>query len=306
MLPKPNFLILGIGVAIGCLESCGQSAPKTSAERQAMSDRWNGYAIVVDSSAALPECDGAGKGRLAYVTASGGFQACNGSGWFPITITGEVGPVGQAGSKGEAGPSWAASVTGVLAKVIPLAEAVIDIECPEGRGTGTKVDATTIVTADHVIGGQTLANCAYYSMGRQVATGGRYETSASPRDIAYIKDLTFSLTLPSVTMVRGATVDIGDMMLLVSHPADIVADPQFTFGLVADDDVTTSLGSLSDLWARAITTDMSASAGASGAPLFDADGDFVGIHVGGYGGASSADEVVGLELNYQLLFEVGE
>lgn len=107
-------------------------------------------------------------------------------------------------------------------------------------------------------------------------------------------------------MLRNANVAVGDTIVLVSYPEDIINDYQVTVGRVTDDDVTNSLESLATEWAGAIVSDAAAGPGSSGGPIFNLAGEMIGIHVGGYSGAYDALDVPGLELNYQLIFEDGE
>gem|GEM_PF-5696536 len=164
-----------------------------------------------------------------------------------------------------------------------------------------KVSDSMIVTAFHVIDGET--NCAYRSNGLQVATGGTFVHSSSGRDIGYIQGVTFNVTLPSIPLVKGEAAVLGAPILLVSYPEDLTNDFQTTPGVITDTDVTNSLdGVLAVEWAGAVMSNAAAGPGSSGGPIFNANGDFIGIHVGGYGGASSPEDITGLELSYHLFF----
>lgn len=195
-----------------------------------------------------------------------------------------------------------------LSLVVPKAvNAVLDIECTDGvnsgRGTGTKAYSNAIITAAHVVAGMT--SCIYYKGNTAVASGGTIAYSALGRDLAMIINPNPGNTWSSIERIPPVSIDpttlyIGQMLLLVSYPLDIVNDRQYTFGFITDDNVDNSLtGSYSTLWDDAFTTDMAAAAGSSGGPVFDEEGKFIAIHVGGYGSE-------GLELNYTLPLKNGD
>jgi S1-C subfamily serine protease len=69
---------------------------------------------------------------------------------------------------------------------------------------------------------------------------------------------------------------------LVSYPEDLTNDFQAKAGVITDTDVTNSLdGELAVEWARAVISNAAAGPGSTGGPIFNANGDFIGIHVGG-------------------------
>ena len=73
--------------------------------------------------------------------------------------------------------------------------------------------------------------------------------------------------------------------------------------MITDTDVTNSLdGDQAVEWGGAVMSNAAAGPGSSGGPIFNANGDFIGIHVGGFGGASSPEDITGLELRFHLFF----
>lgn len=315
-----NYLCRTAMIAVMILHvGCGQEAASSGAE----SSLGNGYSDIdpganpvqtaryFANETALPDCDSSTEGWLVYVGSAQTFKTCASGQWSDIDLTGTQGP---AGSSGQAGVGASASsdsaidfsmgLTTVLSTIAQSQMAFVDIECIYGRGSGVKIDDTTILTAFHVIDGE--SNCSYRASGVPVGSGGTFRQASSGRDIGYIENINFSVDIPSIPMVRDASVDIGDRIVLVSYPVDITNDYQVTMGMVTDDDVTNSLGSLATEWAGAIVTDAAAGPGSSGGPIFNLDGEMIGIHVGGYSGAWDALDVPGLELNYQLIFENGE
>jgi S1-C subfamily serine protease len=174
---------------------------------------------------------------------------------------------------------------------------VVNLLCNGASGSGTRISADTVVTAFHVIDGAT--SCVVRSDGVQVAVGGQLSRSPSGRDVGYVRGLSFSREIPIVPMVREKKPLVGDMLVLLSYPQIFQNDLQTSLGFVTDDDAQSSLDTLGIEWRGAIVSDMSAGGGSSGGPVFNQDGEFVGIHVGGFSGAEDG----GLELNFQLIFE---
>jgi V8-like Glu-specific endopeptidase len=198
-----------------------------------------------------------------------------------------------------------AAVDGLLAAVMSKTEgAVLDIECDMGdgtkaRGTGTKIADNQIITAHHVV--DKAQACLFRSNKAIIATGGSWDLAKSGRDIAIVdpKDLIGNSwsALPSIKPRIGFKPKVGQLLLLASLPENLTTDKQYTFGRVTDDQVNASLQAAEGhpgSWKNAFMSDMAAAGGSSGAPIFNAQGEFIGIHVGGY--------QKGLELNFQLAF----
>ena len=85
---------------------------KTESPAQTTDDR---YAMLVADASALPPCDAAVEGRLAYVKADKTFQVCISGVWGPIDLRGADGAPGKDGSDGKDGADGAAGKDGVAA-----------------------------------------------------------------------------------------------------------------------------------------------------------------------------------------------
>lgn len=64
-------------------------------------------------AAALPECDSASEGWLAYLKSPGEFQACEGGSWTTVDVDGATGAAGPSGPVGATGAVGASGVQGV-------------------------------------------------------------------------------------------------------------------------------------------------------------------------------------------------
>ena len=212
---------------------------------------------------------------------------------------GSSGPQGPSGAPGQPGESFQQATQKLFEKLRPRKSGVVDLLCGSSNGTGTRISEDTVVTAYHVLSGH--SSCVVRSNGLQVANGGSLSRSASGRDIGYVRNLSFSVAIPVIPLVRNAAVADGNLLALLSYPSDLRNDLQTSIGFVTDDNAQSSLGNMGNEWRDAIISDMAAGPGSSGGPIFDIDGNFIGVHVGGYGNNAG-----GVELNFQLIFSASD
>jgi S1-C subfamily serine protease len=216
------------------------------------------------------------------------------------TSAGNIGPTGPAGAAGERGESFNQASRRILNKLKSFQAGVVNLQCNGASGSGTRISSDTVVTAFHVIDGAT--NCVIRSNNLQVAIGTQLSRSPSGRDIGYIRGITFYSDIPIIEQTKDKLPLVGDLLVLMSYPSLFTNDLQTTIGFVTDDNAQNSLGSMGLEWRDSIVSDMSAGGGSSGGPVFNEDGQFVGIHVGGFSGAEGG----GTELNFQLIFQSGD
>lgn len=218
-------------------------------------------------------------------------------------IDGEDGINGKDGLDGINGTSYDDAMQETLNIIIGnnYNQSVFNVYCTDGSfnytATGTKISNSTILTAHHVVDGMTA--CSLYSNGVFVGNLDLNIISQIGSIDMVIVGTNFNSvgsSLPSVPYLTTGTFSpyIGQMLLLISHPLDLDNNRQFTFGYVTDNYISSSdLGSNSTYWEDAFTSDMVATSGSSGAPVFNEYGIIVAIHVGGYSSTN-------LDLNYQL------
>jgi S1-C subfamily serine protease len=177
--------------------------------------------------------------------------------------------------------------------------AVLDVMCyvdevHVASGTGVKTDSGTLISAHHVI--ESCHATAFYSSGVYVGGGGTW-LQFGTTDVVEVSNVSWNAIGQGLTGVKPhyhATPVLGELVYGLSYPGvDLRNDVQVMVGRVVDDNVNDSLsGQNASYWRNVFTTDYAATAGSSGAPVFDRFGDFIGIHVGGYDN--------GLEINYTL------
>lgn len=195
----------------------------------------------------------------------------------------------------------------LAALIEPKLEAVLTIWCLDANGviqsygSGTKMDTGELLTAFHVV-----ENCpggALYAyddptspVGWNVGTIPLVQPVAG-RDLAIIGPVTWTTTGNAITglvPVWDWQSVLGELTMTVGYPA-LFVEPQLSPGYVTQTSIpsTLDLFNMEVEWVGAFVTDAASAGGGSGGPVFDAGGNWVGIHVG-----SSSDD--GLELSIQL------
>jgi S1-C subfamily serine protease len=88
---------------------------------------------------------------------------------------------------------------------------------------------------------------------------------------------------------------IGDLITVVGHPGlydGLVQEHQYTTGFVTATNLQATFAAVpalsgrASVWSQAWSTDAVAWHGNSGGPVFDSNGDWIGILVGGFNGTS--------------------
>lgn len=217
--------------------------------------------------------------------------------------------------------------TAVIAKEMKeKSDSVFSIRCHDSNkkqikrwnGTASKVAENLILTAEHIFTNNGMGEnkkdengkeeipkefpifCNLYSKGKKV---GNYDSSKNEMRQIGLQDLAlakveFNELGKSLTELEPEVqkIDIGERLVLITHPKNFLNDNIITFGVVLNDDTSKLLElKRQEYWKNTILTDMTASHGSSGSPLFTFRGQLVGIHVGGVRESFNA--------NYQILFD---
>jgi S1-C subfamily serine protease len=226
---------------------------------------------------------------------------------------GEPGPQGERGLQGEVGLDGVSgiNVANVIGLVAENAQALVIVQCTVGDGSyrlgsGTKTEAGTVVTAQHVVDG--MSTCDIYSELPITKLGTSSEfTQAGQRDQV---ELSMSWTEAGDAIIGlapqyGVQPSTGDFVLVVGHPgvgASIFLEHQYTTGYVSSADPEGTLRALGfgEYWSRGYATDAVAWHGNSGGPVFDQYGAWIGMLVGAFNG-SEKNEGPDLSLVIPLL-----
>ena len=178
------------------------------------------------------------------------------------------------------------------------------------NSTATKIDSNFIITAHHVINEKDIKTkqirtlpfkCVVYSEGIEVAQFDSIKHKyyqIEERDIVIIQ-IQGSDTWKKILSIEpkiDKNISLSSELVLISHASKFINKPIVASGEVVSDDASTLIEDIfKKYWEKSILTNMSASPGSSGGPIFNLQGEFIGIHVGG-------ERQDGLNVNYQLLF----
>jgi S1-C subfamily serine protease len=295
--PRAALLCLALGLACGD----GGTEPQIS-QRGATSDECEagGTVLAIDGKEVATVCNG-----TQGPPGEQGLQGAQGLQGEP-GIKGADGAPGEAGEAGEAGapelsgsaPTTAEIVGGVLSK----AAAIVIVECTDGEswgdGSGTKTDTGKVLTAMHVLDG--MKACNIYSQAPVALLGSM--KSFSQRGTRDEVELTINWStqgaaISGITPTRAVTPKLGDLVTVVGHPGvydGLSLEHQYTTGYVTATDLSATLAAVPTLknaglatrWAQSWSTDAISWHGNSGGPVFDAQGRWIGVLVGGFNGDS--------------------
>jgi S1-C subfamily serine protease len=170
-------------------------------------------------------------------------------------------------------------------KQLPITDAAtVKVLVENGLGSGVSIGNGFIVTAAHVVGDAT---------GVKIKERDGKETTADvlwaskTYDIALLRSDAY---IPAATL-SCRTAHVGDTITAVGNPLGL----EFisTFGKIAGEP-----REMLPAWKSAFVTDITVIMGNSGGPVFDENGDLVGIAVGvlGVPGANDSKSYIGLSM----------
>jgi S1-C subfamily serine protease len=220
---------------------------------------------------------------------------------------GAQGPQGERGLPGEQGQTGlqglpgaavdnALDVPNVVGRIAEKADALVIVQCTEDGenyrlGSGTKTASGTVITAQHVVDGMT--SCDLFSEAPITLLGSASEfTQQGERDQVEL-DVTWTdegEAISGLTPQLGVQPEVGDFVVVVGHPgvgSSVFLEHQYTTGYVTSANPSETLEELGwgTFWEHGYATDAVAWHGNSGGPVFDVNGDWIGILVGAFNGS---------------------
>jgi len=286
---------LGLLLALTACGGSDSSAPEIS-QRDATNVECatGGTVLLVDGADVATVCNGE-NGRDGAEGPQGG-QGIQG---IPGTdgTDGSNGAVGAVGATGAPGGD-ALTPSSIISTIASRASSVVLLVCSDGvgsfAGSGTKTNSNTLLTAMHVIDGMTT--CTVYSEAPVTDLGN--VTTFLQHGQADLVELEVAWTpagaaIDGIAPTLGAQPAIGDLVTVVGHPSlydGLALELQYTSGFVTATNLSATVANvpaLADravLWAQAWSTDAVAWHGNSGGPVFDDQGSWIGILVGGFNG----------------------
>jgi S1-C subfamily serine protease len=226
---------------------------------------------------------------------------------------GDPGPRGETGLRGAVGQDGTdgVDVLNVVGRIAEDADALVIVQCTEDGesfrlGSGTKTRTGKVVTAEHVI--DDMTSCDIFSeapitlLGTATSFTQIGDRDQAELDVSWTED---GEAIAGLTPVMGVQPEVGEFVVVVGHPgvgASIFLEHQYTTGFVTSANPGDTLENLGwgDYWSRGYATDAVAWHGNSGGPVFDAEGNWIGILVGAFNG-SSRNEGPDLSLVLPLL-----
>ena len=201
-------------------------------------------------------------------------------------LSGEPGPSGEKGARGSRGLTGPQGLPGEPADDISnhlaeLRDAIVFIRTSTGFGSGVRISANEILTAQHVIGTQTGVNISVKGEGLVFATVKGYDTD---RDIALLTFQNSAIgtiaeipaTDISLTPMPRNIIELGSDVTVVAYVSDISeTTPLATFGRVG------VIWSIVPGEFTVIQIDAAATNGMSGGGVFNSYGELVGILLSG-------------------------
>lgn len=296
-------LMLGFVCVLTGAAGCGGDDPYPEfAQRDATGDECpqGGTVLLVDGQPQATVCDGA-DGTPGAVGAVGapGTSGEDGADGLPGAQgqPGAAGPAGASGLQGDAGPPASAEVAELAACVSALRSNMVVIQCATDTvdvfdfGSGTITPQGTIITAEHVVTDAVAFPCDVFDVDVDHVTFLGTVTSETPDGLLDVATLAVDWegVPPAGVPPIVNPPNLGDMTMATGHP-NVLSALQIAPGFVT----ATNVSEFGDVWDDAFLADYSSNGGGSGGAVFNADCEWIGVHVGGF--------TDGLELSIAMPF----
>lgn len=185
-----------------------------------------------------------------------------------------------------AGPTGTASLEDLVSRVSP---AVVLIETPKGRGTGFFVNRDTIVTNNHVAGGETSVRVRRASGDTLSA---RVDSVSADFDLAILKLSPAANDVQPLRLGTVRSVRTGEEVIAIGSALGVLQN-SVTRGIVSG---VRQFGQVTVL-----QTDASINPGNSGGPLVDRNGEVIGVTTMGVPSAQGVSFAVAIDHVVPLL-----
>lgn len=303
-------LMLGFVCVLTGAAGCGGDDPYPEfAQRDATGDECpqGGTVLLVDGQPQATVCDGADGAPGAMGTP--GEPGEDGTNGTPGT-QGAAGPAGASGLQGDAGPPASAEVAELASCVSSLRANMVVIQCTTGLvddlgtpddpaddvplfdfGSGTITPQGTIITAAHVVADAVNFPCDVFDVDVNHVVRLGAVTSETPDGLLDVATLAVDWegVPPAGVPPIVNPPNLGDMTMATGHP-NVLSALQIAPGFVT----ATNVSEFGDVWDDAFLADYSSNGGGSGGAVFNADCEWIGVHVGGF--------TDGLELSIAMPF----
>jgi|SRR5688572_5183995 len=274
-----------IGLVCAAL-ACGgdpEGVSVTQREAELTECASGGMVLVIDGEEQAPVCNGAdGADGLDGAQGAPGVAGPRGE-QGDAGARGATGATGATGTSGADGESAAASVSETIACISAKKASLVAIQCTDGNvigvGSGTVTLSGQVYTAAHVVADLETMTCSIFDVDVDHSTLIGTVTTVvpdGPYDAALV-NVAWSAPIPAGVVAVSDSPALGEMVVATGHPNAFRA-LQYSTGYVTAVGIT----EMGADWAGAFMADYSSNGGGSGGAIFNADCQWIGIHVGGF------------------------
>jgi hypothetical protein len=282
------FGLVGVGL-LGC--GGGDAHEPELSTREATDEECaaGGTVMQLDGEDKVTVCNGANgqdgaQGAPGGVGSSGekgdtGARGATGS----TGTNGSTGAPGQQGQQGPVGASTAAEVAEAISCISGKKASLVGIQCTDGVtfafGSGTVTQSGQVITAQHVVADIATHPCTIFDIDVDHVTmiGTVLDAVPDPVFDSAALNVSWVGVAPAGIAVVSAPPALGELVVSTGHPDALLA-LQYSSGFVTAVDIV----EMGPAWSGAFMADYSSAGGGSGGAIFNADCEWIGIHVGGF------------------------
>lgn len=282
--------IVAAVVCLGFASACGGGDPAeldvSQREATGAECQDGGLVLSVDGEEQPAICNGA-NGEDGALGAPGADGAQGDPGERGATgargVSGTPGTNGINGTPGTEGLSATAQVAETISCINGKRASLVAIQCDDGTiletGSATVTLSGQVFTAGHVVANLANTVCNVFDVDVDHVTMLGAVTGFTPVGTfdAAVVDVAWAGAIPAgiPSVVRSPA--LGELVVSTGHPNALVA-LQYSSGFVT----AVGINEMGTSWAGAFMADYSSNGGGSGGAVFNADCEWVGIHVGGF------------------------
>jgi S1-C subfamily serine protease len=246
---------------------------------------------------------------------AGGYGTRGGRTWGLVPDSGDTGSSDSSGTTpSTADGSGTATTPGMTteasaSQLVGVVDIVTTVNYDQGEAAGTGMVLTSsgeVLTNNHVIEGATSINVTVLSTGRSYPAT---VVGTSPANDVAVLQLSGASELATVDLGSSSALQVGDAVIGVGNAGNEAGTSAATGQVTAlDQDITASdgTGTDSEQLTGLIMTDAAIEAGDSGGPLYDAQGQVVGIDTAAQTSGRSGQTVAGYAIPIDTALGVAE
>ncbi|WP_457252581.1 S1C family serine protease [Pedococcus sp. P5_B7] len=251
--------------------------------------------------------------NVAQVTTpyAGAYGTRGGRTWELVPDSGDTGSTDSSGATPSTtdGTTTGTTTEATASQLVGVVDIVTTVNYDQGEAAGTGMVLTSsgeVLTNNHVVDGATSIEVTVLSTGRTYAAT---VVGTSPTNDVAVLELTGASGLATVDLGDSSSLQVGDAVTGVGNAGNETGTSAATGEVTAlDRDITASDGSGTDSeeLTGLIVTSAAIEAGDSGGPLYDAQGQVVGIDTAAQTSGGSGPTVAGYAIPVDTALAVAE